>query len=135
MRLPVFAAILLSVAGVFLLTKTCREKPPQPDNSAQAPTQTPSAPTADQETIEKAIAVLAPLIDPAKLDTLTGKRAATPRLRKACYWIEVARRGGETPAAVIESAQRLTGFSCLDALQWTSAILSRYSGKFEITTL
>ena len=24
-----------------------------------------------------------PLIDPAKLDTLKGKRAATPRLRKA----------------------------------------------------
>jgi hypothetical protein len=27
--------------------------------------------------------LLAPLIDPAKLDTLKGKRAATPRLRKA----------------------------------------------------
>ena len=40
------------------------------------------------------VAILAELTDPAKLNTLRGKRAATPRLRKACYWIEVARRGG-----------------------------------------
>ena len=35
---------------------------------------------------------LAPLLDPAKLDSLKGKRAATPRLRKACYWLEIACR-------------------------------------------
>jgi hypothetical protein len=44
--------------------------------------------------------ILVELTDPAKLDTLKGKRAATPRLRKACYWIETARRGGETPEGV-----------------------------------
>lgn len=38
-------------------------------------------------------APLAPLVDPAKLDSLQGKRAATPRLRKACYWLEMIRRG------------------------------------------
>ena len=37
---------------------------------------------------------LAPLIDPAKLDTLKGKRAATPRLRKACYWLQMAHISG-----------------------------------------
>jgi hypothetical protein len=37
---------------------------------------------------------LAPLIDPEKLDTLKGKRAATPRLRKACYWLQMAHISG-----------------------------------------
>jgi hypothetical protein len=37
---------------------------------------------------------LAPLIDPSKLDTLKGKRAATPRLRKACYWLQMAHISG-----------------------------------------
>ena len=30
------------------------------------------------------------ILDPVKLDTLKGKRAATPRLRKACYWLQIA---------------------------------------------
>ena len=34
--------------------------------------------------------ILTPILDPAKLDTLKGKRAATPRLRKACYWLQIA---------------------------------------------
>jgi hypothetical protein len=54
-------------------------------------------------------AILAPLIDPAKLDTLKGKRAATPRLRKACYWLEMARRGGEDLGTVIDKAHLMTG--------------------------
>jgi hypothetical protein len=33
-----------------------------------------------------------PLINPTKLNTLKGKRAATPRLRKVCYWLETANR-------------------------------------------
>ena len=53
--------------------------------------------------------ILASLTDPAKLDTLKGKRAATPRLRKACYWVEAARREGEDVTKLIESAQRLNG--------------------------
>ena len=53
--------------------------------------------------------ILAPLIDPAKLDTLAGERAATPRLRKACYWLEVARSEGAEPLEVIEAAQRQNG--------------------------
>ena len=52
---------------------------------------------------------LAPLIDPAKLDSLKGKRAATPRLRKACYWLEMARREGRGPGEIIDQAHAQTG--------------------------
>ena len=50
---------------------------------------------------------LAPLLDPAKLDSLKGKRAATPRLRKACYWLEMARRAGRDPGEVTDQAHAL----------------------------
>ena len=53
--------------------------------------------------------ILASLTDPAKLATLKGKRAATPRLRKSCYWLEVARREGQDVTRLIESAQRVNG--------------------------
>ena len=49
-------------------------------------------------------AILAPLIDPDKLDTLTGKRAATPRLRKACYWLNQAHLEDLDPQSVIDEA-------------------------------
>lgn len=62
----------------------------------------PSAVSAAEE-------ILASLTDPAKLDTLKGKRAATPRLRKSCYWLEVARREGQDVTRLIESAQRVNG--------------------------
>ena len=50
---------------------------------------------------------LAPLLDPAKLDSLKGKRAATPRLRKICYWLEMVRREGRDPGEVIDQAHAL----------------------------
>ena len=39
----------------------------------------------EQKALDEQASILAPLIDPEKLDNLKGKRAATPRLRKACY--------------------------------------------------
>ena len=48
--------------------------------------------------------IISPLIDPDRLDTLKGKRAATPRLRKACYWLTQARSEGYDPAAIIDRA-------------------------------
>jgi hypothetical protein len=60
---------------------------------------TPSVNT-PPETLKEALnaseftTALAPLIDPSKLDTLKGKRAATPRLRKACYWLQMAHTSG-----------------------------------------
>jgi hypothetical protein len=64
---------------------------------------------AEQGKISPHSSILAPLTDPAKLDTLAGVRAATPRLRKACYWLEIARSEGAEPLAVIEAAQRQNG--------------------------
>jgi hypothetical protein len=52
---------------------------------------------------------LAPLIDPAKLDTLKGKRAATPRLRKACYWLQMAHISGFDAGEIIDQAHAQTG--------------------------
>lgn len=43
-----------------------------------------AAPEASETVLE-----LAELIDPKELDQLTGKRAATSKLREACYWLEV----------------------------------------------
>lgn len=60
---------------------------------------------------ERFVGIVAPLIDPAKLDTLKGDRAANPRLRKICYWLEEAQRAGDDPDAVIEGAQVRTGYA------------------------
>ena len=49
--------------------------------------------------------IIAPLIDPAKIATLKGKRAANRRLRLVCYHLEMARRNGHDPAEVIRKAQ------------------------------
>ena len=71
---------LLLFLSLFILTG-CKDTP-----SVSTPPETPvEALNASEFTT-----VLAPLIDPAKLDTLKGKRAATPRLRKACYWLQMA---------------------------------------------
>ena len=113
------------------MAESCREKHPQPDNSAQPSATPPSVPTADHETIEKAISVLAPLIDPAKLDTLTGKRAATPRLRKACHWIEDGRRAGAGVNFIIERAQRRNGSFGTARAQLVAESLSRNRGILE----
>lgn len=77
---------------------------------------TPIAPAAPPEnksaTTSRAelVAIIAPLIDPAKLDTLRGERAATPRLRKVCYWLETARRSGFDASALLVAAHASNGF-------------------------
>lgn len=55
-------------------------------------------------------AIIAPLIDPVKLDTLQGDRAANRRLRLIAYWLEDARRKGHDPASVIDEAQQNLGY-------------------------
>ena len=56
----------------------------QPHNAPQKPSEAPTEASVAQLKEEHVAAdfanLLAPLIDPAKLDTLKGKRAATPRL-------------------------------------------------------
>ena len=62
-----------------------------------------------EDSTSEYVSKIAPLIDPAKLLTLKGKRAATPRLRKACYWLAMAKGGGCDLAAVILQAHAATG--------------------------
>jgi hypothetical protein len=50
---------------------------------------------AGADTIREA---LANLCDPAKIATITAERGANPRVRKICYWLEMARRDGRDPA-------------------------------------
>jgi hypothetical protein len=72
---------------------------------------TPIAAAPPQITDERFVGILAPLIDPAKLDTLKGDRAANPRLRKIVHWLEVARREGIDPGSVIDQAQARVGYA------------------------
>ena len=71
----------------------CKEST-QPKNAPQKPSEAPTEASVERITEEHVAAdfanLLAPLIDPEKLDTLKGKRAVTPRLRKACYWLQMA---------------------------------------------
>ena len=55
-------------------------------------------------------ALISSLIDPAKLDTLKGDRAANTRLRKIAYWLEVSRQQGDDPGEVIGNAQAHAGY-------------------------
>ena len=54
-----------------------------------------------------AVVAVASLIDPAKLATLQGERAANPRVLKCVYWLNDARARGLKPATVISDAQKL----------------------------
>ena len=59
--------------------------------------------------LEASPEIIAPLIDPVKLDALNGDRAANSRLRKITYWLEADRRTGLDPGEVIETAQKALG--------------------------
>ena len=89
-------------ASVLLLISGCRDQEQPSVRDAPVSTQAP-------EGSDNAAEILAALTDPEKLDSLKGKRAATPRLRKSCYGLEAARREGLEPAGLIEAAQRENG--------------------------
>ena len=69
----------------------------------------------------EAIEILAALTDPAKLDTLTSKRAATPRLRKTSYWLHTTSH----PAEAINLAQKQNGSHGTPRAQETASALLR----------
>ena len=50
---------------------------------------------AGADTIREA---LVNLCAPAKIATITAERGANPRVRKICYWLEMARRDGRDPS-------------------------------------
>jgi hypothetical protein len=62
----------------------------------------------EADEIHRYALILEPIINIDKLDGLAGKRAATPRIRKACYWLEKARSEGLDPTNVITHAHNLT---------------------------
>ena len=102
---------LLLFLSLFILTG-CKEST-QPQNTPQKPSEAPTEASVECITEEHVAAdfanLLAPLIDPAKLDTLKGKRAATPRLRKACYWLQMAHIWGFDVGEVIDQVHSVIG--------------------------
>jgi hypothetical protein len=54
-----------------------------------------------------AVTAVASLIDPAKLATLHGDRAANRRVLKCVYWLNDARARGLAPKTVIDEPQKL----------------------------
>ena len=67
--------------------------------------------------------IIAPLIDPAKLDTLKGDRAANSRIKKIVYWIETARQKGQGPADVIKAAHAINKQSGFRADEQRASII------------
>ncbi len=60
--------------------------------------------------VEDYAAKIAPLIDPAKLATLSV-RGANTRVQKIGYWLEMGRRNKATPAKVIDLAMQSVGMT------------------------
>lgn len=68
-------------------------------------------------------AVVADLIDPARLATLR-ERGANPRVQKYLYWLETASRAGENPTNVVRAALAQCGMKGL-AAQLTQGTMLR----------
>jgi hypothetical protein len=62
---------------------------------------------AGADTIREA---LVSLCDPAKIATITAERGANPRVRKICYWLEMARRDGRDPATEMRAVMVAVGW-------------------------
>jgi len=67
---------------------------------------------------------IASLIAPAKLATL-GSREANPRVQKAVYWLDTARKEGEKPEKVLDRAVALAGYTESKAAKLTKDALLR----------
>ncbi|MDB4414356.1 hypothetical protein N9255_00340, partial [bacterium] len=80
-----------------------------PEASTEASTEASEECITEEHVAADFANLLAPLIDPAKLDTLKGKRAATPRLRKACYWLQMAHIWGFDIGEVIDRVHSVIG--------------------------
>lgn len=98
--------LLLFLASFLVCTCSAPLEAPREAQAAPIAAIAPTTVTANGGAI-----YVAPLLDPAKLDTLKGERPANPRLRKICYWLATAKAGGESPAEVIRQAQVATGYA------------------------
>jgi hypothetical protein len=77
---------------------------------------------AGADTIREA---LANLCDPAKIATITAERGANPRVRKICYWLEMARRDGRDPANEMREVMADVGWGGTAKGDLTSAAMVR----------
>ena len=50
------------------------------------------------------------LCDPAKIATISAERGANPRVRKICYWLEMARRDARDPAVEMREVMVAVGW-------------------------
>ncbi|MCX6973057.1 MAG: hypothetical protein NTZ94_01950 [Verrucomicrobia bacterium] len=66
-----------------------------------------SATLAGADTIREAIVNHC---DPAKIATITSERGANPRVRKICYWLEMARLDGRDPAVEMREVMDAVGW-------------------------
>lgn len=53
---------------------------------------------------------LVSLCDPAKIATITAERGANPRVRKICYWLEMARKAGREPSVEMREVMSAVGW-------------------------
>jgi len=66
--------------------------------------------------------ILVPLCDPAKLATLC-ERGANPRVQKIVYWLETARREGQSPELLMQETMSRIGWSDQRGRLTTAAML------------
>lgn len=77
--------------------------------------------------------ILAPLLDPAKIETLKGDRPVNTRLYRLLHWLETARKGGGDLSGIMNAAQAAAGYGGTprakadkQAILWTRAKLERW---------
>src|SRR5262252_7274662 len=63
-----------------------------------------------------------PLIDSAKLATL-GRRGANPRIHKCVYWLDAARKAGQSPEKIAAEAVAHAGYTNAPATLTTASLL------------
>jgi hypothetical protein len=104
---PVQSRLAVAFLVALLLTSCSPPKEIEPSQRAQET----SEPATHSEVHRVDFTVIvSSLIDPAKLDTLKGDRAANSRLRKICCWLITARIQGDDPGELIDSAQAQAGY-------------------------
>jgi hypothetical protein len=77
---------------------------------------------AGADTIREA---LVNLCDPAKIATISAERGANPRVRKICYWLEMARRDGRDPANEMREVMAAVGWSGTGRGDLTASAMTR----------
>ena len=102
---------IIWILSLFILCgcKDNKQTSQDPQRSSEALTEAPATVEWKGYASGDFVDILTPILDPAKLDTLKGKRAATPRLRKACYWLQIAHTNGFDIGEIIDLSHDQVG--------------------------